>query len=107
MEKLPYLYQKFTEAYPDIYRAHEDMARSCHVAGPLDEKTRQLVKIAVAAAVKSEGAVHSHTRQALKAGATADELRHTVLLTATTIGFPNMMAAFSWVEETIELERGF
>jgi AhpD family alkylhydroperoxidase len=106
MEKLPYMYQKFTEEYPAIYQAHENMAQHCHQAGPLEEKTRQLIKIAVAAAVKSEGAVHSHTRQALRAGATADEIRHAILLTATTIGFPNMMAAFSWVDETIELERG-
>ncbi len=105
MEKLPYMYKKFTETHPDIYQAHENLAKSCHEAGPLDEKTRQLIKLVVAAAVRSEGAVHSHTRQALKAGASAEEICHAALLTTTTIGFPGMMAALSWIDETIELER--
>jgi AhpD family alkylhydroperoxidase len=106
MEKLPYAYKKFSEDYPDIYQAHDNLARSCHQAGPLDEKVRQLIKIAVAATAKSEGAVHSHTRQALKAGVSVEEIRQALLLTTTTIGFPGMMAAMTWADETIELERG-
>ena len=106
MEKLPYAYRKFSEAYPDIYQAHNNLARSCHKAGPLDGKNRQLIKIAVAATVKHEGAVHSHTRQALKAGATVEEIRQALFLTTTMIGFPGMMAAMTWADETIELERG-
>ena len=32
-------------------------------------------------------------------GATIDDCRHVVLLATTTIGFPSMMAALSWVED--------
>jgi alkylhydroperoxidase/carboxymuconolactone decarboxylase family protein YurZ len=35
----------------------------------------------------------------VEAGATIDECRHVVLLATTTIGFPAMMAALSWVED--------
>jgi alkylhydroperoxidase/carboxymuconolactone decarboxylase family protein YurZ len=38
--------------------------------------------------LNSEGGVRSHTRRALEEGVTADELRHAVLLTFTTAGFP-------------------
>ena len=40
-----------------------------------------------------------HARRSLEAGATLDECRHVVLLALTTIGFPAMMAALSWVED--------
>jgi alkylhydroperoxidase/carboxymuconolactone decarboxylase family protein YurZ len=40
-------------------------------------------------------------RRALAAGATADECRHVVLLATTTLGFPAMMAALSWVEDVL------
>jgi alkylhydroperoxidase/carboxymuconolactone decarboxylase family protein YurZ len=38
----------------------------------------------------------------LEAGATASEIRHTVILSIATIGFPNAMAAMSWVEDILE-----
>ena len=46
-----------------------------------------------AAAVRSEGAVHSHTRRALAVGAQTDEIYHTLILLTSTIGFPNVLAA--------------
>jgi hypothetical protein len=48
-------------------------------------------------AIRSEGAAHSHTRQALARDATAEEVYRTIILT-TTIGFPSVSAALSWAE---------
>lgn len=36
--------------------------------------------LAAAAAIRSEGAVHSHARRAIKAGASAEGVRHTIML---------------------------
>jgi alkylhydroperoxidase/carboxymuconolactone decarboxylase family protein YurZ len=52
--------------------------------------------------VHSEGSVHSHARRARKAGATADEINHAILLLTSTIGFPSVAAALSWVDDTVE-----
>lgn len=41
--------------------------------GPLDDKTAHLVQLSAAAAIQSEGAVHSHIRRATGAGATPEE----------------------------------
>jgi AhpD family alkylhydroperoxidase len=71
----------------------------------LNEKTRELVKLALSVGARLEGAVHSHTARALKAGATADEIRHVVLLALTTVGFPSMMAARTWVEDILKTAR--
>ncbi|MEN8142996.1 MAG: carboxymuconolactone decarboxylase family protein, partial [Thermodesulfobacteriota bacterium] len=70
--------------------------------GPIDEKTSQLIQLAAAAASRSEGSVHSHARRAFEAGASREEIYHALILLASTIGFPNTMAALSWAEDVIE-----
>ncbi len=101
MSYLPMPYQDFVKRYPGLAAAYEKLALACHDAGPLDEKSRRLVKLGIAVGQQSEGAVKSHARRALEAGATADELRHAVLLALTTIGFPAMIAAGEWLEEVL------
>ncbi len=44
----------------------------------------------------------SQTRKALESGASQEEIIHVVLLSLTTIGFPNMIAAMGWVDEVLE-----
>jgi 4-carboxymuconolactone decarboxylase len=83
-------------------KAYEALGRSVHQAGPLPLKQRALVKLAISVGARAEGAVHSHTRRSLDAGCTAGEIRHVALLATTTIGFPAMMAALTWVEDVLE-----
>lgn len=61
-----------------------------------------LVQLAAAAAVHSEGAVHSHARRALSSGASGEEVRHALLSLTSTIGFPNVTAALSWAEDVLD-----
>ena len=82
--------------------AYEALGTALAEAGPLDAKTRALVKLALAAGAWREGAVHSHTRRAREAGCTPDEIRHVILLGTTTLGFPSMMAALTWVEDVLK-----
>jgi 4-carboxymuconolactone decarboxylase len=99
--QLPKRFLKFQQDHPALYRAYEQLGNAARNAGPLDNKTRELVRLAIAVGNRHEGAVHSHTRRALEAGATPEELRHVALLAVTSIGFPNMMAALSWVEDVL------
>ena len=101
MPNLPAPYERFVSAQPTVAKAYDDLARACHGAGPLDEKTRQLIKLGIAIGQQSEGSTKSHARQALEAGVTREQVRHAVLLTLTTTGFPAMIAAREWVEEVI------
>jgi alkylhydroperoxidase/carboxymuconolactone decarboxylase family protein YurZ len=98
---VPGHYQRFTENHPRIADAYKALGDACHTAGPLDTKTRALIKLGIAIGHRHQGAVHSHARKALDAGATAEEIRHVVLLATTTIGFPGMMAGLSWVEDVL------
>lgn len=105
MAKLPKRYQKFHNDYPEAAAAYEKLGDAVHNAGPLDDKTRSLIKIAISTGARMEGAVHSHTRKAIKAGATAAEIHHAVLLALPTIGLPSTMAAFSWVDDILENQK--
>ena len=102
MPKIPKRFMKFKEDYPAIAEAYEKMGDAVHTAGPLDDKTRALIKLAISTGAGLEGAVHSHTRKALEKGLSKEEIRQTVLLALPTIGLPQMMAAFSWIEDILE-----
>ena len=99
MASLPGWYQEQRKRFPRIFEAYEALGEACQEAGPLESKSRAFVKLAIAVGSRHEGAVHSHTRRSLEAGASIEECRHVVLLSTTTIGFPAMMAALSWMED--------
>ena len=96
------LFNELVTRYPGVFEAHEALGSELKKAGPLDEKTLQLIQLAAAGAVGSEGAVHSHSRRALAAGASADEIQHALLALISTVGFPRVMAALSWSRDITE-----
>lgn len=105
MTYLPGIYKEFQQQFPEVTKAYDELAAKCHHWGPLDEKTRRLIKLGIAIGLNSEGGVRSHARRALEEGISADELRHAVLLAFTTAGFPMMMAAMKWVDKVIEKHK--
>ncbi len=100
-EKLPPIYRRLQAQHPEYLAAVENLGATARKAGPLDEKTSHLIQLAAAAATRSEGAVHSHVRRALAAGATPEEIRHALLLLTSTIGFPTVTAALSWADDIL------
>jgi len=99
-------YFEVSRNYPEIMTAMSDLGTAVRKSGPLDVKITHLIQLAAAAANNSEGSVHSHARRALDAGATAEEIYHTILLLIPTCGFPRAMAAVSWCRDIIEGESG-
>lgn len=98
---LPSAASQIAEHHPDVWRAFESLGEACAHAGPLDARTRHLIKIAIAIAGGSEGATHSHVRRALADGVSPDEIRHATLLVAPTLGFPRAVAGRTWVEDVL------
>jgi AhpD family alkylhydroperoxidase len=99
MEKMPKNFQRIQERYGDLIDKAKALGEAASAAGPLEAKTGHLIQLAAAAALRSEGAVHSHVRRALDAGASPEEIRHAVVLLTPTIGFPTVAAALSWIED--------
>ena len=102
MSQLPKPYQQFQKYHPDVYRAYEALGATAADSGPLDAKTRELIKLGMAAASKSKSSVLSHTHRALEMGVTPDEIEHALMLGVTTLGFPTMMAALTWAKEVLK-----
>lgn len=101
----PKRFRQFMITHRDIGSAYSSLSEATEAGGPLEGTGLRLVKFALAVGMRHEGAVHAHARRALDAGCTADELRHVVLLATTTLGFPAMMAAYSWLDDVLA-ERG-
>jgi len=100
--------KRFPDWYLNVKKRHkkymsaiEKLGKAVREEGPLDEKTAQLIQLAAATAIRSEGAVHSHAKRAIEAGATPDEVYHALMLLTSTVGFPIVSAAMSWVESVI------
>jgi alkylhydroperoxidase/carboxymuconolactone decarboxylase family protein YurZ len=85
--RLPRLVQGIQRSYPGLWKAFQEFGAECHQAGPLGQRTRRIVKVGIAAAAQSEGAVHSAVRTAQTAGVKPDEIRHAILLTIIRSGF--------------------
>jgi len=101
MSDKPQAHNQFMTEFPAIAAAYEQLAAAAHDNGPLDEKTRQLVKLALAIGMGHEGAVHAHTRRSLAAGISPAEIKQVVTLAVTTLGMPNTIAAFTWVNDIL------
>lgn len=106
MAKPPAVFTKFMEEFPEVGEAYNALGKAVREAGPLDEKTIALIKLAIAVGARLEGAVHSHARRAREAGWSREALRQTAMLSVTTIGFSSMMAALVWVEDVLGKEKG-
>lgn len=106
MSKKPRHFRNLRDRFPGYIDAVEQLGATTRNIGPLDDKSCQLLQLAAAAAIRSEGAVHSHARRALDAGASDEDLQHALLCLTSTIGFPAVSAALSWVEDLEGDDRG-
>lgn len=77
------------------------MGTICAEAGPIPERSRRLVKLALAGGRGAEGAVHSHSRQALTEGVSSGENRHVVVLAIPTPEFRAGVSALTWIEDIV------
>jgi 4-carboxymuconolactone decarboxylase len=102
---LPKTYIQFKKDKPQVVAAYEALGDACRSAGPLDAKAAALVKLGIALGAGLEGGAHSAARKALSAGCTPQELEHVAILCTTTLGFPAMMRARSWVMDIIADEK--
>ena len=60
---------RLADRHSKVWAAYEQLGEAVAEGGPLDAKTRRLVKLALAIGCSSEGAVHSHVRRYLASNA--------------------------------------
>jgi len=95
MENIRDLLENFKKDFPEVYKKYEALGKEIHLeAGPLPEKTRWLLKIAISASTQHKRALETHIRKARSAGASDEEILHALLLILPTTGFPTFMEAY-------------
>lgn len=99
-EYLPDIYVTFRERFPDAAAALDSLGAATE-RGPMDDRTRRLVKLGVAVGAQAEGAVRSNARKARAMGIADEEILEVVLLAVNTRGFPAAVAALGWIEEVL------
>lgn len=99
---LPEHFTKFVEDYPEVWESHQKLVESCAKYGPLDRKTRELIKVAISATANMETAVERHAVMAVKEGAEEREVYQAILLLITTAGFPRASAALKWAKRALK-----
>jgi len=100
-ETLPKNYLLQRQEHQAFVEAVEALGKVVREQGPIDDKTANLIQLAAAVAIHSEGSVHSHVRRALASGATPEEIKHAIILLTSTLGFPTVSAALSWVQDIL------
>jgi AhpD family alkylhydroperoxidase len=97
----PRSWQRLTREYPGVVAAYDTLSEVCRQAGPLDDATVALVKLAVSIGAGAERTVHAHAKKALREGVDAESVRQVALVALPTIGLPAALDALRWVDESV------
>lgn len=90
------VFTTFKEEFPLVHDKEEALGEEIHErSGPLPEKVRWLLKIAISGASGHRLALETHILKGREAGLTEAEIKHALLLLVPTVGFPAFMEAYS------------
>ncbi|MBI3324756.1 MAG: carboxymuconolactone decarboxylase family protein [Candidatus Omnitrophica bacterium] len=102
----PKTLERFEARFPEVFRRYAALRDACDQAGPLPPKIRELIKIAVELARKRHGGLIAHIDRARRAGATPEEIAHTMLLALPLVGFPDVLAGCGTLLSGVRGVRG-
>ena len=99
----PKTHGQFTTRFPSLANAWGEIAEAGR-QGPLDAEAQRLVKLAVAIGAMREGAVHASVRKARAMGVEPEAIEQVVALSASSLGMPATVAAYTWVRDVLDEE---
>lgn len=78
---------------PDTMAGFSAMAKGATDAKTLDEKTKELIALALGVAARCDGCLGFHTKSLVRLGATRDEVGETLAMAIYMGGGPSLMYA--------------
>ena len=87
------------KAAPEIMDAWRNFSRTVFKAGALDEKTKQLIAVAVAHVTQCPYCIRSHSKYALRNGASKEEIMEAIWVAA------EMRAGAAYAHGTIAMDE--
>ncbi len=95
----PQTLRVFKEQFPGVWESYRELRDSCDNAGPLEDKTKEVIRVAISVALRRHGGLIAHLDRARSLGATEEELYQAILLNLPLLGFPDTLAAFKIASE--------
>ena len=81
------------QSLPGPFQAFQGLHKAASEAGALDVKTKELIALAIGVAARCEGCIVFHVRDAVRAGATREEVLETLGVAVMRGGGPAFMYA--------------
>lgn len=103
--KPPKTYDDFVSRFPALGKAWDLLRKGGREAGPIDERTLYLIKVAITVGAQREGALHSAVRRARVAGVSSEEIEQVIATAASTIGLPSTVATWTWARDVLKGEN--
>lgn len=92
----------FQNEAPEVAAAFNGLIKSIVASKGIDEKTKQLIYIAMKASIGDEMAVNAHVPMAKAAGATKAEVVDAILMTLTVSGIRGVVTCLPGVVKQFE-----
>jgi AhpD family alkylhydroperoxidase len=99
-------------AIPEVYDGYRQMHAAAYATGALDEKTKELIALAIAVSQQCDGCIASHARGAVRTGATEPEVAEALGVAIAmnggpgTVHGPRAFAAFREFAEDLSPQEG-
>jgi len=84
---------KFAKQQPDVMRAFRELNRAGGEARSLDAKTKELISLSIAVALRCDDCIGFHAQACLNAGATPEEISDALGVAIVMGGGPALMYA--------------
>ena len=100
LDELAPLGRNLRKAIPDVYKGFGELHHAAFAEGALDTRTKELIALALGVSQQCDGCIASHSRGAVKAGATKQQAAEAIGVTflmnggPATIYGPRAYAAF-------------
>src|SRR5919205_864142 len=104
--------RELRRAIPAVYDGYRQMHAAAYAAGALDEKTKELIALAIAVSKECDGCIASHARGAARTGASEEEVAEALGVAIAmnggpgTVYGPRASAAFQEFKEKVTPRQG-
>jgi AhpD family alkylhydroperoxidase len=84
---------RLRQSLPEVMKGYGQMAEAALAGGALDQKTKELMALAISCIVRCDGCISLHTHAARRAGATREEVAEAVGVAVFMGGGPAVIRA--------------
>lgn len=96
---------RYGQASPDVMKAFQDLHHAAAADGLLDTRTKELIALAIAVVVRCDGCIAFHVHDAIKAGASREEIVETLGVAVLMGGGPALMYVIEALEALEQFEE--